>query len=121
VKLSSLTFPIRQPDMPEGDVDLTPSQAKALLRAVEQAWQYDCLHSPEKYEYKEFDVRPLGAGKTIVVRSTVGLKGDEDSLASVFCRNRRQLFIGPRGKYLTYGKGCRKYTGYKALIYGVSH
>lgn len=42
-----------------------------------------------------------GRERGLTVRMELGRKGDEDTMASVFCRSRQQFFIGPRGG-LTY-------------------
>jgi len=117
MKASELKLPAT-PTLPRGDFEVGKAQSRAIERAMQQAWEYDSLHNPDKHEFKEFELYPLGAGKTIVIRSVVGMKDDENTAASIFCRYRRQLFVGPQGKLSTYGKGGKKLTGIKALIYG---
>lgn len=49
----------------------------------------------ERYEYKLFDVEERAP--LVFVLSEVGLKGDENTMASVFCRTRRHVAIGRCG------------------------
>lgn len=47
-------------------------------------------------EYKRFDVKIYDWGKVSVI-SEVGRKSDEGTMAEVFGRTRRHIFIGKRG------------------------
>jgi|TARA_R110000824_G_scaffold361751_1_gene549659 hypothetical protein len=49
-----------------------------------------------KYEFKNFDVTDTEWGSVYLV-SRVGLKGDENTMASIFGRDYRHIQIGPRG------------------------
>lgn len=49
------------------------------------------------YEYKRFDVKYYPHIETVCVISEVGMTGDEGTMAQMLCRDRRQIWIGPRG------------------------
>jgi len=49
------------------------------------------------YEYKKFELHGFTDSSLVWVISEVGKEGDEDTMASVFCRTMRHIMIGPRG------------------------
>lgn len=65
------------------------------------------LGSPDEYEYKKWEVSGPGPvvlsdgssfeSPLVFISCEVGRKGDEGTLASTFCRNRRHILITPRG------------------------
>ena len=63
--------------------------------ALEQAlWGDQYVEDPE-LEVKHLSVMPCGPDLSVVIE--VGHIGDEDTMASVFARERVHAFIGPRG------------------------
>lgn len=48
------------------------------------------------HEYKKFEVKLLEWG-TVQVLTEVGGKNDEGTMAAIFCRVRRQIFVGRKG------------------------
>jgi len=78
-------------------VTLTKDQEYALESTIARIRRADFMSDePGKYEFKQLEVRPAYKG-TIELRTTVGLRGDEGTMASVFARTSRQVFIGPKG------------------------
>ncbi len=75
---------------------MSPTQEKMIAFAKEQIFENDSNGYSENYEYKRFEVKLLDWGK-VEVLSEVGCKGDEGTLATIFCRTRRHIFIGRRG------------------------
>lgn len=55
----------------------------------------------DRYEYKKFEVEEHDHG-FVQVYAIVGRKGDEETMASVLCRNYHQIFIGARGGMSAY-------------------
>lgn len=120
MKVSDIRFKSGSaPALPEGDVELSRRQAWAIERAVNQCWEYDTHGNAVGHEYKEFRIAPLGTSGIVVVYLHTGMKGDEGTAASIFCRYRRQIFVGKRGGITAYGKHGKKLKNFKALIYGV--
>jgi len=72
-------------------------------------------HRNDGYEYKRFEVKEHSGFIEII--SEVGLIDDENTLASVFARTRRQIFIGPRGGCRLAGTHVR---GYRNVIIAIS-
>lgn len=76
---------------------MTREQGRAVEYLRDQIIRHDG-HSDNDYEYKRFDVRDVEpGGHYVFVVSEVGLKGDEGTLASIYCRTHRHISIGPRG------------------------
>lgn len=77
---------------------ITTAQMKAVefLHAKIMAYQgFVNAAGEQTREYKQFTVCLIG--KSIEVLAEVGGRGDEGTMAEVFGRDRRQIFIGPRG------------------------
>jgi hypothetical protein len=70
------------------------------------------------YEIKAIEYG-VGYRGTLALRVEAGLPRDEGTMASLMCRPRILLFIGPRGGLSTYDKRGKRHEGWKALIYGV--
>lgn len=75
-------------------MEMNTAQSKAIARIRKLAENLFGSQS-EKYEIKEW--RLIENEYFISVIVEVGLKGDEGTLAEVFCRDRAHLFIGKRG------------------------
>ena len=78
------------------------SQQRETIRAFVTAVRsggYTCdAEWAERKEIKRIEVSPLfeGSKKQVLLIET-GLKNDEKTLASVFCRDKWHVAIGPRG------------------------
>ena len=73
---------------------MTKYQEKAIERIKRYIEEHDLRG--DEYEFKEFTVEETDYG-TVIVYSVTGLKNDEGTMAAVFCRRRRLIFIGVRG------------------------
>lgn len=58
---------------------------------------------PETKEIKEEKIEELNHGQVLMVIE-VGNIGDEGTMASIICRDRDHVFIGPKGGCYTYSK-----------------
>lgn len=104
-----------KPRIPKGwRLNLTKTQRCLLPKLLIEMFADNCLDKPDTKEVKQFEIQPLHNGSISVVFA-MGRKGDEGTYASVFCRYRWHLFIGPRGAISAY-KGRRLIRGRKALI-----
>ena len=74
---------------------MTPSQKKAV-QAIRQEI-IDRHGYGDTKEFKKFEVKELDWGGKISVCTSYGLINDEGTMASIFCRDERYLFVGPRG------------------------
>lgn len=84
--------PFHSRSFPEGQM------TTAQKRVVEEI-RHAVLHNDgygDNYEYKRFNVELTDFGK-VQVLTEVGRIGDEGTMAEVFARTRRQIFIGKRG------------------------
>ena len=107
---------------------MTPKQIETIdkwFKAVAHEDMLMDIHAEDDYEFKRWEVRETEWGK-VEVYSVVGMKGDEGTAASLFCRNYRQIFIGKNGGVVTYGPFaiCKKekLQGFRnALISGYRH
>ncbi len=75
---------------------MSPAQEKMVVFAKKQIFQNDSNGYPETHEYKQFDVKLLEWG-AVQILSEVGSKTDEGTAAAIFCRTRRQVFVGRKG------------------------
>lgn len=75
---------------------MTKHQERAIERLRREVKE-DLFFSKEegKYEIKEFEVHENEYFVSVVFE--VGLSNDEHTLASIFCRDHGQVFIGKRG------------------------
>lgn len=62
-----------------------------LKREVE----HDIVYGSDRYEFKEFKVTEHEHFVNVVME--IGRKGDEGTMAEIYCRDRAQFFIGKRG------------------------
>lgn len=92
---------------------ITGRQAAAVRHLREAVFNHDSYGRPDDYEFKEFRVEvsrvvmfrhdePGNESKrpgawSLSVSTCVGRKGDEGTMAEVFGRERRLIFVGRRG------------------------
>ena len=76
---------------------ITPSQERALEYLTIQILRHDSCGSPDRHEFKEWEVTQLRGSRTLHLSTVVGSKTDEGTMAQVFCRTRRHIAIGRRG------------------------
>jgi len=77
---------------------MTKSQERAIARIKRMCEDTLFYGGPEEYEFKKWDVDENEYFVSLVFET--GMKGDEYTMAEVFCRNRAQLFIYPRGRVI---------------------
>ena len=105
---------------------MTKYQEKAIERIKRYIEEHDLHRNDERYEIKEFSVEETDYGK-VIVYSVTGLKDDEGTMAAIFCRNIRHIFIGKRGglKSSKWDPKKKKYIDLKGwsdvMIHGCSH
>ena len=73
---------------------MTKSQEMKVNMIRKQAENLHHSYSSD-YEIKQWEVEENEYFVSVIVE--VGLKNDEDSLASILCRDRLQVFIGKKG------------------------
>lgn len=84
---------------------LKPSQLRAIARVVASGWDHFGDYAKD-HEVKSFRVsRQSYGGLSVVIE--FGSVGDEHSLASVFCRSRAHVFVGPRGRVTRLSKNLK--------------
>lgn len=88
--------------------------------------KHDLFNNDPKYEFKEFTVEETDYGM-VIVYSVTGLKNDEGTMAAIFCRTIRHIFIGKRGglrsqRWDVKKKKSIQLNGWSnVMIYGYSH
>ena len=75
---------------------MTDKQREMVDWLREQILFHDGLRNTDEHEYKSFDIN-TEYSSFVAVSTVVGQKGDEGTMASVFCRTRRNITVGPRG------------------------
>lgn len=86
-------------------IELTPAQEKAIERIKASAARR--TNEPENREFKRFEVKPMREGMAqgpIFVLATYGMKNDENTAASLFCRDRGHFSVGVRGGIRVVGE-----------------
>ncbi len=105
---------------------MTKYQEKAVERIKRHIEEHDLHRNDERYEIKKFSVEETDYGK-VIVYSVTGLKDDEGTMAAIFCRRRRLIFIGVRGGLTSerWDPEKKKYIRLKGwsdvMIYGYSY
>ena len=80
-----------------------------ILKYVKDDVMYSFYgHTKDDYEVKTFRVHELGWTDKVLVEIECGLKGDENTLASIYCRNRVAFWLGPRGGRWYDTDACKK-------------
>lgn len=80
---------------------MTKQQEIMIEKIKRYIEKYDLFNNDSKYEFKEFTVEETDYG-TVHVYSVAGLKNDEGTMAEIFCRTIRHIFIGKRGGLRCY-------------------
>ncbi len=92
---------------------MTPTQQKLInhfeKNLVSEIYSEKFAHN---YEIKEFEVKKNYGGTQMVVME-VGRIGDEGTAASIFCRDRKIIFIGKRGGVKAYNSKNQKFETVK--------
>lgn len=98
---------------------MTKSQERTIENIKSRYLEAMHGHTADDYEIKVFETKELYRGKiSLVVES--GLKGDEGTMASVFCRNRIHIFIGVRGGITYYNnKGTTKRPTRRTSLFSI--
>jgi len=105
---------------------MTKQQEAMVERIKRYIEEHDLHRNDERYEIKEFSVEETDYG-TVIVYSVAGLKNDEGTMAAIFCRNIRHIFIGKRGglkssKWDSEKKKSINLQGWSdVMIHGCSH
>jgi len=86
---------------------MTPSQKKAVEWFKREFFDYNSHVTKEDYEYKEWEVQDHDYGMVSIV-AEVGMKNDEGTMAAVFCRARKHVFIGKKGGFSWYDNNAHK-------------
>lgn len=93
---------------------MTKSQAKAIEK-IKRLGEDLFYGGKDNYEFKQFEVEEHDTFVYVLV--CTGMKNDEGTMASIFCRDRARLFVGKKGG-ITYidSKGNKKrFEGYSLL------
>ena len=82
--------------------DLSGKQKEVVKHLTRDILEYDshCRSYQDalaKYEYKQFELTRAPGSRLVFLYTVVGMKDDENTLASVMCRTRRHIVIGPCG------------------------
>lgn len=75
---------------------MSPAQEKMIKFAKEQIFLNDSNGYPGTHEYKLFKVELLDWG-SVSILSEVGRMSDEGTMAAIYCRTRRHIFVGRKG------------------------
>lgn len=96
---------------------MTKQQEMKVNMIRRQAENLHGSHSSD-YEIKEWRVEENEFFVSLVV--VVGLIGDEGTVASIFCKDRLQVFIGKRGgmKIPFYKNNKNYYKPFKYMTFG---
>ena len=97
----------------------TDRQKVAIEDLLNKIEDLDFLSRPESYEFKEIEVTDntseYRTRPTLCLVTEVGRKSDEGTLAAVFARTRRQIFIGPDGGISTLVATKRGQKSYRII------
>lgn len=75
---------------------ISPAQEKMIAIAKERIFANDSNGYPGTHEYKLFKVELLDWG-VVQILTEVGRVSDEGTMAAIFCRTRRHIFVGRKG------------------------
>lgn len=95
---------------------MTPSQYDSVRQVVRSGFEKTV--GIGEYEIKTMTAKREEHSGNIILTIEMGGKGDEGTMASIFCRYRMHVWIGRAGGLTVYVDGEKKVTGWKALIYG---
>ncbi len=95
---------------------MTPSQYDAVRQVVRSG--FETTRNIGDYEIKKMEAKREARSGAIMLSIVMGGKGDEGTMAEIYCRYKMRVFIGRSGGLTIYVDGEKKVTGWKALIYG---
>lgn len=78
--------------------DLTDAQKASIEWIHKEIIEHHTYGDPNSKEFKRFELTTYGKGRNAYLITEFGLVGDEDTLASVFCRDYRNFEIRKTGK-----------------------
>jgi hypothetical protein len=90
---------------------MTPQQQATINLIKDYVTRWDCHNDDPDYEYKKFDVNETDDGRVEVYIIT-GIKNDEGTLAGLFCRIIRQIFVGRRAERRRIAIGTARPRGF---------
>ena len=106
---------------------LTAAQKVSIKWIHDEIISHHSLGDPEGHEFKRFEVVSFGPGRSAFLVSEYGMVGDEDTMASIFCRDYRNFEVKKFGKVILSNtakivKGEKvlakvKATGHKAMYW----
>ena len=103
----------------KGGKQMNRTQEKTIEAIRAYILRHDCFCNDPAYEIKKFEIEPLGVGDIVVVYAVSGRRNDEHTMASIFARTTRHIFIGPKGGITAIGNKSRRYKGWtNAMIHG---
>lgn len=78
---------------------LTPAQQKVIDRLQKDLLEMYSYGTGENYEYKQWEITPshVASFKHVFLVAVIGMKNDEHTMASLFCREKRHICVGPNG------------------------
>lgn len=94
---------------------ITSSQERAIRRLAELLIEHQSHGHPEEIEFKRFEIKALDWSRELWIRTTIGRKGDEGTMAETFCRDHRTIGVGVRGalRLISVDHGPGFYRSYK--------
>lgn len=81
--------------------EMTKAQERVIEKIKKDIPYFDFYGNPEGNEIKEFNVEEIYGG-IVMLSFTTGMKDDEGTLASVYCRKHRFTLIGKKGGLFEY-------------------
>ena len=89
-------------------------QQEIAVNKIRADIEKEFFYDKDTYEVKKWEVEECKY--FVSVAFEVGIKNDEGTLASIFCRDRGHLFVGKRGGLSYYNKrGTLKKVGSTSL------
>lgn len=81
------------------EMKMTDRQLRTIERLIRDILLHDGLGAKfwREHEFKQLDVTQFKGGRYVYLTTEVGSKTDEGTMASILCRTRRNICIGPRG------------------------
>lgn len=87
---------------------MTSYQEKAIEKLKSAFFNHYSFGRPETHEFKEIHVEEWENTETVYVRLTVGMIGDEGTMAEFYARDTTAVCIGKRGGYFSYRDSSHK-------------
>jgi len=78
---------------------LTPAQEIVINRLKRDLLKEYSYGNIEDHEYKQWEITPssVASSKHVFLFAEIGKKNDEHTMASIFCREKRHICVGPNG------------------------